>query len=138
MYSKQSGGFTLIEILIAIALVAIIAGILITNYTGMLSSGSEEVARIWVKQIDLPLIKYRIDTGNYPTTEEGLAALLVMPQGKSKGWHGPYIKEIPNDPWRRPYQYRFPGQHNPAGYDVWSWGPAGEGSGNEIGNWKTE
>lgn len=134
IYRSQSG-FSLMEILIVLALIAMLAGLVIANLDKIFGGGQEKVAKIWVKQIDTPLIAYRISMGNYPSTDEGLQALVKAPAGKEGKWGGPYIKVLPEDPWGRPYQYRFPGVKNPTSYDVWSLGPKGvEGEGN-IGNW---
>lgn len=132
---RSQGGFTLTEILIVLALIAAIAGLLITNLGKLFSGGKESVAQLWVKQIDTPLMAYRIQLGNYPTTEEGLQSLVKAPAGKEKRWKGPYLKDLPNDPWDHPYQYRFPGTKSTAGYDVWSFGPDGIESEDDIGNW---
>jgi len=123
------------EILIVLALIAMLAGLVIANLDKIFGGGQEKVASIWVKQIDTPLMAYRISVGSYPSTEEGLQALVTAPAGKEKLWKGPYIKTLPMDPWGHPYQYRFPGVKNPSSFDVWSLGPKGiEGEGN-IGNW---
>jgi general secretion pathway protein G len=73
--------------------------------------------------------------GGYPTTEQGLKALLQAPRGTGRRWKGPYIDELPLDPWGRPYGYCCPGEHNRDKYDVWSQGPNGQGNGESIGNW---
>lgn len=130
-------GFSLVEVLLALALVAIIAGITIANLGGMFGSGQVQAAEVFVHDIDTPLTTYRIHMGRYPTTAEGLKALLEAPEGKSQRWKGPYIKSLPLDPWQRPYQYRSPGIKNTvAGYDVWSLGPNGIEDDKNIGNWK--
>jgi general secretion pathway protein G len=79
---------------------------------------------------------FEIDTGRYPTSDEGLNALLSQPAGVRE-WHGPYIERgMPKDPWGNPYVYRSPGQHNTASYDLYSFGPDGaEGGGDDIDNW---
>jgi len=132
------GGFTLLEILIAIALLAGIAGLLISNLDRILGSGNEEITRIFVNEtMEGPLMTYRIHTGNYPSTEEGLQALVTQPSEDATGWKGPYTKSIPDDPWGNPYQYRFPGERNVGSYDIWSLGPDGEESADDIGNWES-
>lgn len=135
LYRAQSG-FTLMEILIVLALIALIAGIVITNVGNIFGGGQKDAAKLWVDQIETPLMAYRINMGSYPTTEEGLQALVRAPAGKEKNWKGPYVKKLPNDPWDRPYQYRFPGVKSNAGYDVWSWGPKGVEGDDNIGNWE--
>ena len=133
---SSKAGFTLLEILIAIALLAAIAGLLVSNLDRILGGGREEVARLFVQEtLTTPLLSYRINMGQYPTTEEGLAALLTRPSEDATNWRGPYIKQLNPDPWGNPYQYRSPGEHNPDSYDLWSWGPDGRDSDQNIGNW---
>lgn len=129
-------GFSLVEMLIVIALIAIIGTLLIGRIGNLFGSSQEDVARQFVQNsLTAPLLKYRIDVGSYPSTEEGIAALLNAPAGKANRWRGPYIDRIPEDPWGNPYQYRFPGTHNRDGYDLWSFGPDGSGDSSVIGNW---
>lgn len=133
---NKRSAFTLLEILIAIALLAAIAALLIINLDRVLGGGRTEVARIFVNEtMENPLMNFRIHMGRYPTTEEGLQALLTRPSEEAENWQGPYIRRLPNDPWGNPYQYRFPGERNPDGFDLWSWGPDGRDSDANIGNW---
>jgi general secretion pathway protein G len=132
-------GFTLLEILIAIALLAAIAGLLVTNLDRILGGGREEVARLFVEEtLETPLTAYRVNMGRYPSTDEGLAALLDPPSEEARNWRGPYVKKLNPDPWGQPYQYVCPGEHNPDTYDLWSFGPDGEESEDDIGNWSGE
>ena len=135
----RKSGFSLIEILIVIALIAVLATVAIGNLGGIFGGQQEKVAGMFVKQtLDTALVPYRLDVGNYPSTEEGLAALIKSPAGKEAKWKGAYLKELPLDPWDNPYQYRYPGSKNingARGYDAWSWGPDGTESGDDIGNW---
>lgn len=137
---RASAGFTLIEILIVIALIAILVTVTIGNLDNIFGGQQEKVAKIFVSQTaKVGLTPYKLDLGNYPTTEEGLAALMQPPAGKENRWNGPYLEEIPLDPWQNAYQYRFPGSKNingARGYDVWSLGPDGVESADDIGNWK--
>ncbi|MGJ3241919.1 MAG: type II secretion system major pseudopilin GspG [Opitutales bacterium] len=138
-HDARRSGFSLIEILIVIALIAMLATLVITNLDVIFGGQQEKVAQLWVKSAaKAPLTKYRIDTGSYPTTEQGLQALVQAPPGKEGQWKGPYIEEIPTDPWNNPYQYRFPGEKNATGYDLWSLGPDGQPSEDDIGNWSTD
>ena len=77
--------------------------------------------------------------GDYPSTAEGLAALIAAPADKADRWHGPYVennKKLPLDPWKHDYKYAYPGTHNKDGYDLWSTGPDGvDGTPDDIGNW---
>ena len=137
----HKSGFSLIEILIVIALIAVLATVAIGNLGGIFGGQQEKVAALFVNQtLKTALTPYRLDVGNYPSTEEGLNALVKAPAGKEGKWKGPYIEatEVPKDPWGNDYKYRFPGSKNVngvRGYDVWSLGPDGAESGDDIGNW---
>lgn len=137
---SRQAGFSLIEILIVIALIAILATVTITNVGGIFEGRKGEIAGIFVNQTaKIPFQAYKLDVGNFPGTEEGIAALVKAPAGKDARWKGPYLEEVPLDPWNNAYQYRFPGTKNingARGYDVWSLGPDGAESADDIGNWK--
>jgi len=133
--SKQ--GFSLIEILTVLALLAVLGGIVIGSFGGILEDGNRAAAQQFVNQsLDASFLKYKIDTGSYPSTAEGIAVLLTAPANKATKWRGPYIEKMPVDPWQNPYQYRFPGTKNPTKYDLWSFGPDGIASEDDIGNWE--
>jgi general secretion pathway protein G len=140
-HSATKRAFTLIEILIVIALIGALAALALGNLGGIFGGQQEKIARQFVRDTArTALIAYRLDMGTYPSTEEGLRALIQAPATGGTRWRGPYLETtvIPEDPWGRPYQYRFPGQRNPngpAGYDIWSFGPDGVDSDNNIGNW---
>ena len=134
-------GFTLIEILVVIAIIGLLAGLTLSN-VGTLFGGSQvQIAKLMVTQsLKTPLTTYRLQMGDYPSTEEGLQALFVAPANKADRWRGPYVADGTKfpllDPWNNPYQYRYPGTHNKGSYDVWSTGPHGtDGSEDNVGNW---
>ncbi len=137
---RPAAGFTLTEILIAIALIAIIVGVAVANLNKFLDQGKTTAAHIFVTDgVKTPLMQYKLNTGHYPTTDQGLQALITPPENEP-GWHGPYfddtVKAVPNDPWGHEYRYVFPGTHNPSSYDCWSAGESGQdGNEDNIGNW---
>lgn len=135
-YSRKA--FTILEVLVVLFILGMLVTVLFRNADSIIGRGNESVARIFVNEsIRTPLLTYRIDMGSYPTTEQGLAALVSPPGTNSDRWRGPYVEggKIPIDPWGNPYQYRFPGQRNPQSYDVFSFGPDGVDSDKNIGNW---
>lgn len=145
MYFRESlrrrrAAFTLFEMLIVIALIALLAGVAITNVDKIFGQNQVQIAQIFVSDtMKAPLTSYRIHMGSYPTTAQGLQALLTAPDGASDRWKGPYLdtsgNKLPVDPWQHPYQYRYPGTKNPEKYDLYSYGPDGVESGDDIGNW---
>lgn len=128
--------FTLIELLLVLVILAVLAAMIVPKFTKR-----SEQARIAATSTDIAnmgtaLDAFEIDTGRYPTSDEGLKALVEIP-GNIKDWKGPYLKRSANnDPWGNPYVYRAPGQHNSTSYDLYSFGPNGqEGGGDDIDNW---
>ncbi len=124
--------------LVALAVIALSA---IANYTSSCSCdvSPTTTAKLFTQEsITTPLTAFRIHNRRFPTTAEGIVALAQAPRGLESSWHGPYVVDYRKliDPWGHPYQYRCPGVHNPAGYDVWSLGPDGtSGTPDDIGNW---
>lgn len=136
--TRRSKGFSLVEMLIAIALLAVVMGFLIQNFGGILGSNERKLTKMFVENgVEAPLMAYRNSVGSYPTSEQGLMALYQKPANvPASRWVKALSKE-PRDPWGNLFQYRYPGQHNSDGYDIWSWGPDGqEGGGDDIGNWE--
>lgn len=141
MSTARISAFTLLEILVALAIVGLLAGLAISNSDKIFGQSQEAVARVFVRDsLKTSLVRYRIDLGDYPSTSEGLAALLAAPAGKAERWRGPYIEvpgnRPPTDPWGEAYRYRFPGTKNSGGYDLYSIGPDKvDGTEDDIGNW---
>lgn len=132
--------FTLIEILVVVAIIGLLAGLFFTNTDKILGQSNEVIAKVFVRDtFKTALVRYKIDVGDFPSTTEGLGALLAAPSNATN-WHGPYADvpggQIPPDPWGQPYQYRYPGTHNKGSYDIFSNGPDhAEGTADDIGNW---
>jgi general secretion pathway protein G len=136
--AKAVRAFTILEILVVIAILGMLAGLVITNIGGANESAKVDIAGLFVKSsIKVPLQQYSIHMGDYPSTAEGLQALITAPANRADRWRGPYIEgsKFPEDPWGRPYQYRNPGTHNKNGYDIFSFGKDGVENENDIGNW---
>jgi general secretion pathway protein G len=134
---NRRSAFTLFEMLIVIALIALLAGVAIVNVDKIFGGASTDVASLFINTTaKTALLTYRTHMGNYPSTAEGLKALLTAPDGAAQRWRGPYLEKPPLDPWKHEYYYRFPGTHNPDRYDIYSAGPDGkEGTEDDIGNW---
>lgn len=133
----SQGGFTLMELLVVLAILGLLAGLVGPAVLNQLGGAKSKTAKIQIKDLEQSLEMYKLDVGRYPSTDEGLGALVAKPAGVA-GWNGPYLKsDVPLDPWSREYQYRFPGQF--AEVDVFSYGqngaPGGEGEDADVGNW---
>ena len=132
-------GMTLIEILVVLTLIGIVMGIVGGNYLGQGEKAKAKAAKIEIEQIGQTLDLFRLEVGRYPTTQEGLQALITAPSGVPN-WNGPYWKKstLPKDPWTNEYKYASPGQHG--GYDLWSYGAdgkeGGEGINKDITSWE--
>ena len=138
---RRSRGFTLLEILVVLAIMGLLAGLVVTNTGTLFGQSQEAVAKIFVRDsLKTPLVRYRIDLGDYPSTNEGLAALIAPTPGNADRWKGPYMDvtggKIPLDPWGQPYEYRYPGVKNPGSYDLYSKGvDKTADTADDIGNW---
>lgn len=129
--------FTLIELLLVLVILAVLAAIVVPKFTGRTEQAKISAAATDISNIDTAMDAFEIDTGRYPTSDEGLAALLTAP-GNVKAWKGPYLKKIPMDPWGNAYVYRYPGQNHTNGYDLSSYGPDGREGTDDIDNWSVK
>jgi general secretion pathway protein G len=132
-------GFTILELLLVLVILAVLAGIVGSRFVGQSQSAKIKAAQTQLQNFKLALGRYEIDLGRYPTSSEGLRVLVEKPSGQNvKAWQGPYLDgdAVPKDQWENAWNYRQPGQHNPQGYDLWSNGPDGaEGGSDDISNW---
>jgi general secretion pathway protein G len=134
--SRPRSAFTLIELLLVLVILAVLAAVVVPKFTKRSEQARESAAKADISNLETALDVFETDNGRYPTTEEGLAALLDAP-ANAKNWKGPYVKKIPQDPWGNPYSYACPGTHSKAGYDLWSFGPDGQdGTEDDITNWQ--
>lgn len=132
--------FTLIEIMIVVVIIAALAAMVVPRL-----AGRSEQARVAIAEADINLnianaLKlYELDNGNFPSTEQGLQALLAAPasEPRARNWQGPYLEKDPVDPWHNTYRYRSPGTVNDKSYDLFSVGKDGaEGTSDDVVNWK--
>lgn len=134
---KFSFGFTLLELLVVMVIIGLLAGYVGPRHFSQIGKSEVKAARAQIDALEKALDQYRIDVGHYPTTEQGLPALMAAPSGEGR-WAGPYLrKAVPDDPWGKPYQYRQPGEHGD--FDLFSYGPdgqpGGEGEAADVTNW---
>lgn len=131
-------GFTLIELLVVMAILALLASLVAPRVVKYLGSSRTKTARLQIENLSTSLELYKLDTGRYPSSQEGIAA-LVRKTGSTKNWNGPYLKggRVPLDPWGKPYHYRAPGTHD--AFDIYSLGEdakqGGDGEQRDVTNW---
>jgi general secretion pathway protein G len=136
---RREGGFTLIELMIVLFILGLLAALVAPRLMGRVGKAKQKTAQAQMQLLATALDLFHLDVGRYPTSEEGLRALRDKPD-TLPAWGGPYLdKGVPNDPWGRPYVYKFPGEHGP--YDLSSLGAdgteGGEGENMDIHNWSS-
>jgi general secretion pathway protein G len=135
-----SRAFTLIEIMVVVVILGVLAATIIPQFIGTTHEAKVSAAKGHVAELESALERFYVHMDRYPTTEEGLKVLVEPPNGDEKKWRGPYVKQVRNDPWGNPYQYRSPGLHHTSSFDLWSRGAdgadGGEGQAADIGNWQ--
>lgn len=130
-------GFTLLELLVVMVIIGLLAAYVGPKYFSQVGKSEVKMAQAQIDSLEKALHQYRLDVGSYPTTEQGLNALMTRPGNEPK-WQGPYLsKTPPADPWGKPYQYKYPGER--AEFDLFSLGkdgqPGGTGEAADIANW---
>lgn len=130
-------GFTLLELLVVMVIIGLLAGYVGPRFFAQIGKSEVKTARAQIDAFEKALDQYRLDVGRYPSTEQGLQALMSAPNGVNR-WAGPYLrKAVPADPWGAAYQYRQPGEHGE--YDLFSYGtdgqPGGDGDAADVSNW---
>jgi general secretion pathway protein G len=138
---RSRGGFTLIEILVVIAVISLLAALVAPNVFQNMGTAKDAVARTQIEMLGAALDAYRLDNGRYPSTAQGLEALWMQPTSEPRpsNWRGPYLrKPVPADPWKNAYVYLCPGEVHLTGYDLTSLGAdgavGGEGADADISN----
>lgn len=139
--AKKTGqrGVTLIELLVVVTIIAMFSALVLPRLWNKVSGAKRTAAREQINGFITALGMYKLDTGAFPTTEQGLQALRVRPAAVNR-WDGPYLpQDVPNDPWGRPYVYKFPGEHGEEP-DIISYGadgqPGGDGENADVLSWK--
>jgi general secretion pathway protein G len=136
---RPARGFTLVELLVVLAILGLLAGLVGPQVMKFLGGSKTKTAALQIHDLGATLDLYRLEIGNYPSTDQGLEALVRQP-GNAPNWNGPYLKksDVPKDPWGNEYQYRAPGQNG--AFDIWSLGAdnrdGGEGEDKDVTSWE--
>jgi general secretion pathway protein G len=133
----NQGGFTLVELIVVMVIIGLLASFVYVKFIGRVGESKQNAAKAQIEIFNQALELYRLDTGQYPSSEQGLNALNEDPG--IENWAGPYLKKaVPNDPWKRPYHYQSPGNHGD--YDLSSYGadgsPGGEDENKDVNSWE--
>jgi general secretion pathway protein G len=137
---QHRSAFTLIELLLVMVILVVLAAVVVPKFAARGEQAKLTAAKTDISNMETALDTFEVDNGRYPSTEEGLAALVSNPGGALPNWHGPYIKGnavVPVDPWGMPYNYQYPGQHTQNSYDLYSFGPDKREGNDDIVNWNT-
>ena len=137
MTRQRHRGFTLLELLVVMVIIGLLAAYVGPKYFSQIGKSEVKTVRAQIVAFEKSLEQYRLDVGRYPTTDQGLSALVAKPANVAR-WEGPYLaKAVPLDPWSNAYVYKFPGEHGE--YDLMSYGkdgqPGGTGESEDIVSW---
>ena len=128
-------GFTLVELLLVLVILGTLAAIVVPKFAGRTEQARVTAAQTQIANFEVALNAFEVDNGYYPKGKNGLMDLVQQPKD-AQGWHGPYLKDIPLDPWKNPYIYECPGRHNEDSFDIMSMGFDGRaGNEDDISNW---
>ena len=136
---RNTAGFTLIELLVVLVILGLLAGLVGPRVIKHLGESKTKTAMLQIQELSSALDLYRLEVGTYPTTDQGLEALVEKPVGVGQ-WNGPYLrkKTVRLDPWRQPYKYRSPGEHD--AFDIYTYGAdnaeGGEGEARDVLGWE--
>jgi len=136
---NRQSGFTLMELLVALVILGMLAGVVGPRIMKYVSSAKSDTAKVQIEDLVTAMHMYQLEVGQYPSQSDGLDALVEAPRG-SVGWNGPYLSKprVPKDPWGKEYQYRYPGEHG--SFDIYSYGaddsPGGEGDDADVVSWE--
>jgi general secretion pathway protein G len=132
MRNNKHKAFTLVELLLVLVILAVLAAIVVPKFAGRSQQARETAAQSNISSMEIALDSFEVDNGYYPTDLQD----LVSEPNDTKDWRGPYIKEVPFDPWGNAYIYEYPGKNNERGYDLMSMGMDGRvGGDNDFTNW---
>ena len=136
--NKRQSGFTLIEVMVVVVILGILAAVIVPNIMDEPGKARVNKAKQDIRAIEEALNRYKLDNYDYPSTEQGLKALVKKPGGspEPKRWKGPYVKKINVDPWKNDYEYLNPGTHGKI--DIFSTGKAVGSPEDDIGNWNLD
>ena len=130
--------FTLIELLLVLVILGILAAVVVPKFSGRTEQARVTAATTQISTFGTALDSFEVDNGYYPKGKSGLMDLVQQPRD-AQNWKGPYLKDIPNDPWQKPYVYQAPGKHNVTSYDLASMGPDGrENTEDDVTNWQAK
>jgi len=135
---RNDSGFTLVELLVVMIIIGLLAALVGPRFIRQEEKAKVKAAQAQIELLSTALDTFRLDVGRYPTTQEGLEALRTQPGGVER-WDGPYLKkDVPADPWGKPYVYKSPGDHGP--FDILSYGAdgtaGGDGDNRDITSWE--